>query len=151
MRYSAINHANAYERKAPFCKFPADGLGRTRKPPLIMVALPLLKILKDQNSARKVSYDEPLAVPKGYDMSPDRRETASRCVVAPIIAAFNGITSQAEAEAAAMDARGGAPLARRRCRARDYRLAHRRTHSPLERSQCRHGTPETNRRSRQPG
>jgi hypothetical protein len=34
-----------------------------------MVALPLLNILEDQKSPRKVSYDEPLVVPKGYDMS----------------------------------------------------------------------------------
>jgi hypothetical protein len=57
-----------------------------------------------------VSYDEPLAVPKGYDMSPDRQETRSRCV-APVIAAFKAITSQAEGTA--MDARGAPPLARR--------------------------------------
>ena len=41
----------------------------------IMVALPLLKILKDQKSARKVSYNEPLDAPKGYDMSLDRQES----------------------------------------------------------------------------
>jgi hypothetical protein len=40
-----------------------------------MVALPLLKILEDQKSARKVSYNEPLDAPKGYDMSLDRQET----------------------------------------------------------------------------
>src|SRR5437879_726369 len=105
-----------------------------RKPALIMVALPLLKILKDQKSARKVSYDEPLAVPKGYDMSPDRQETPSRWVGEPVIAALKGITSQAEGTA--MDARG-APLARRRCRARDYRLAHHRTQ--IGRASCRGG------------
>ena len=42
-----------------------------------MVALPLLKILEDQKSARKVSYNEPLDAPKGYDMSLDRQETRS--------------------------------------------------------------------------
>jgi hypothetical protein len=102
-----------------------------RKPTMIVVALPLLKILKDQKSARKVSYNEPFAVPKGYDMSPDRQETPSRCVGGPVIAAFKEITSQAEGTA--MDARG-APLARRRCRARDYCLAHHQTHRPLESS-----------------
>ncbi len=116
---------------------------------LIMVALPLLKILKDQRSARKVSYNEPLGDPKGYGRSLDRQEAPSRCVVAPVIAALKGITSQAEGTA--MDARGAPPLARRRCRARDYRLAHHRTHRPLESSQCRRGTPETHRPSRQPG
>jgi len=40
---------------------------------------------------------------------------------------------------------------RRRCRARDCRLAHRRIHQPLESSQCRLGTPATLRRNRQLG
>jgi hypothetical protein len=119
-----------------------------RKPTLIMLALPLLKILKDRKSARKVSYNEPLAVPKGHDISLDRQETPSSCEVAPVIAALKDVTSQAEGTA--MDARG-APLARRRFRARDYRLAHHRIHRPLESSQCRRGTPETHRRDKQPG
>ena len=113
------------------------------------VAPPLLKVLKDPKSARKVSYDEPFAVPKGYSMSFDRQETRStRCVVGPVISALKAITSQAEG--AAMDARG-ASLARRRFRARDYRLADRRAHCPLENSRCRREIPETDRRSRQPG
>jgi hypothetical protein len=106
------------------------------------------EILKDRKSARKVSYNEPLAVPKGHDISLDRQETPSGCGVAPVIAALKDVTSQAEGTA--MDARG-APLARRRFRARDYRLAHHRTPRPLESSQCRRGTPETHRRNKQPG
>ena len=94
-----------------------------------MVALPLLKILKDQKSARKVSYNEPRDAPKRYDMPLDRQEAPSQCVVAPVIAAFKDITSQAEGTA--MVARGAA-LARRRFRARDCRLAYHRTHRPLE-------------------
>ena len=52
-------------------------------------------VLKDPKSARNVSYDELLAVPKGYSMSFDRQDIfiSSRCVVAPFIAAFKGITS----------------------------------------------------------
>jgi hypothetical protein len=61
------------------------------------VAPPLLKVLKDLKSARKVSYDEPFAVPKGYSMSFDRQETRStRCVVGPVISALKAITPQAE-------------------------------------------------------
>src|SRR5260370_37826621 len=114
----------------------------------IVVALPLLNILKDRKSARKASYNELLAVPKGYDILLDRQETPARCVVAPVITAFKGITSQAVG--AAMGARG-APLARRRCRACDYRVADCRPPRPLEGSQCRRGTPETHRRNKQPG
>ncbi len=99
--------------------------------------------------SKKVSYDEPLAVPKGYDMSPDRQEATSRCVVAPVIAAFKAITSQAEGTA--MDARGAPPPARRRCPARDYCLAHRQIHRPLESSQCRPDTQEAPQRNSQPG
>jgi hypothetical protein len=33
-----------------------------------------------------VSYNEPLAVPKGHDISLDRQETPSSCEVAPVIA-----------------------------------------------------------------
>ena len=76
-----------------------------------MVALPLLKIPKDQKSARKVSYNEPLAVPKGYDISFDRQETPPRCEAAPVVAALKDITSQAEGTA--MDARAAPPPARR--------------------------------------
>lgn len=120
-----------------------------RESRLITMALPLLKVLKDQKSARKVSYNEPLAAPKRYYMSLDRQETPSRCAVAPVIATSKGITSQAEG--AAMAARGAPPLARRRRRARDYRLAHRRAHRPLKSSQRQRGTPERHLRGRQPG
>jgi hypothetical protein len=82
----------------------------------VRVALPLLKALKDQKS----SGNEPLAVRKGYDISLDRQDTWRRAV-APFIASFKVITSQAEGTA--MVARGVA-LARHRFRARDYRLAH---------------------------
>src|ERR1700722_1347351 len=136
-------------------KFPSSRFGATGyaslhresvRPPfemtvlqaLIVVALPLLKIPKDRKSARKVSYDEPLAVPKGYDISRDRQETPSRCEVAPVIAALKDVTSQAEG--AAMDARS-AHLARGRWGARHYRLAHHRTPRPLESSQFRRRTP----------
>src|ERR1700686_5007109 len=112
------------------------------------VASPLLKALKNQKSAGKVSYNEPLAVRKGSDISLDRRQTPSRCAVAPFIAAFKGITSQAKGPS--MDA-SGATSARGRSRARDCRLAHRRTHRSLENSQCRRGTPETRRRGRKAG
>jgi hypothetical protein len=99
-------------------------------------------------SAGKVSYDKPLAVPKGDRMSFDRQDTSSQCAVAPFIAGFKGITSQAEG--AAMVARGVA-LARRRFRAHDYRLAHCRALRPLEDRRCRREIAETDRRSRQPG
>jgi hypothetical protein len=139
--------------KFPSSRFGATGYASLHREPvrlfemtvlqaLIVVALPLLNILKDRKSARKVSYNEPLAVPKGHDISLDRQETPSRCVVAPVTAAFQAITSQAEGTA--MGARG-APLARRRCRACDYRLAHCRTPRPIESPQCRRGTPETYR------
>jgi hypothetical protein len=42
-------------------RWPRQGRART----LIMVALRLLNILEDQRSTRKVSYNEPLDVPKG--------------------------------------------------------------------------------------
>jgi hypothetical protein len=62
------------------------------------VASPLLMVLKDPKSARKVSYDELLAVPKGYSMSFDRQDISSRCAIAPFIAAFEGITSYTKSQ-----------------------------------------------------
>ena len=83
--------------------------GQTNIVRRVRVASPLLKVLKDQKSARKVCYNEPRDAPKRYDMSLDR-EAPSRCVVAPVIAASKGITPQAEGTA--VDARGPPPVAR---------------------------------------
>jgi hypothetical protein len=148
MRPSFTDHRNSTNY---FSNLRADNLAPCFNPTgeSRTVAPPLLKVLKDPKSARKVSYDEPFAVPKGYSMSFDRQETRStRCVVGSVISALKAITPQAEG--AAMDFRG-APPARRRFRARDYRLGHRRAHRRLENSRCRREIPQTDRRSRQLG